>query len=362
VTGGSVEGLHRAGSLWWYARILRRHLRSILILSFGLAAVGAVSSLLRPREYTAVAKFRALSAGNSGQSTLGAIGAQLGLAALSQTSDAPEFYTDLVRSRTILKDLGSRTYTIPGSPPFTGDLYSFFKIKPDQPSARNVKLVNALQKTIKTSVARPTGIVTLEVNTTEPKLSEQMCVTLLALLNEFDIARRRDQARAERQFVEQRVGEERAALSADEDALTSFFTRNRQLLAGRPTGSPELIAEESRLHRRVQFRQELYLSLAQNLAKIELDEARNTPTLSVLERPEGFVQPRPRGTIRLATLLFLFGLIVGAAMAVMREYLTMVKGNGPQVLESTGEPVAGSRRRSRQPGRPDQPNVARSAE
>jgi uncharacterized protein involved in exopolysaccharide biosynthesis len=291
-------------------------LRPILILSFGLALVGGIFSLLRPREYTATARFRALSS-SGGQNTLGAIGAQLGIAALSQSEDAPEFYIDLLRSRTILKDLGSRIYTIPGPPPFSGDLYTFFKIEPDKTSARNIKLVETLQKKLTTSIERTTGIVTVEVNTTEPKLSEQMCVTLMSLLNQYDVNRRRDQARAEREFVEQRLSDERAALASEEDALTNFFTRNRQLIVGR-SAAPELNAEESRLQRRVQLRQELYLSLAQNLSRVELEESRNTPTLSLLERPEGFVERRPRGTLRLATLLFLLGLVVGGAVAVVR--------------------------------------------
>jgi len=362
MTAGSVDVLHRVGSLSWYGRILRRHVRSILLLAFGLAVIGGLLSLLRPREYMATAKFRALAPGGSGQGSLGALGAQLGLSSLSTQGDPPEFYIGLLRSRGMLRDLGSRIYTVPGSPPFKGDLYTFFKIKADQPSARNIKLVDALEKKIETSVERTTGVVTVQVHTTEPALSEQMSVTLLGLLDEYDINRRRDQARAERQFVEQRLTDERAALTADEDALTSFYTRNRQLIAGRPTGSAELNAEESRLERRVQFRQELYLSLAQNLSKIELEEARDTPTLTILERPDGFIEPRPRGTLRLATLLLLLGLVVGAGAAIVREYLTMVKGSGLQVFEPGSEPSAGPRRRTRQSARGDQPSVARSAE
>jgi uncharacterized protein involved in exopolysaccharide biosynthesis len=362
MTAGSVDTLQRVGSLWWYARILRRHRRSIFMLSFGLAIAGAVLSILRPREYTALARFRALAPTGGAQGALGALGAQLGISALSQSGDNPEFYIDLLRSRGMLRDLGSRIYHISGPPPFTGDLYTFFEIPPDRTSARNIKLVETLQKKIKTSIERTTGIVTVEVNTTEPKLSEQISVTLLGLLNQYDINRRRDRAHAEREFVELRVGDERAALTSEEDALTGFYTRNRQLLAGRSVGSAELNAEESRLQRRVQYRQALYLSLAQDLSKIELEEARNTPTLLVLERPEGFVEPRPRGTLRLATLLFILGLIVGAGVAVVREYLAMVRAGGLQVFEPGGEPSAGPRRRPRQSGRAEQPNVARSAD
>jgi uncharacterized protein involved in exopolysaccharide biosynthesis len=331
------------------------------MVATGLAVAAGLLSLLRPREYTAVAKFRALSS-SGGQNALGVLGAQLGISGIGQTGDAPEFYIDLLRSRSVLRDLGSRIYKIPGPPPFTGDLFTFFKIPPDKTSARNIKLVETLQKKITTSVERTTGIVTVEINTTEPKLSEQMCVTLLSLLNEYDVNRRREQARAEREFVEQRLTDERSALASEEDALTSFFTRNRQLLTGRVGASPELNAEESRLQRRVQFRQELYLSLAQNLSRIELEESRNTPTLTVLERPEGFVDRRPRGTLRLAALLFILGLIVGAGVAVVREYLAMVRASGPQVLEASPDSVSGARRRSRHAGRPDQAAVAKSAE
>ena len=160
------------------------------------------------------------------------------------------------------------------------------------------------------------------IRTNNPELSESIAVNALALLNEYDIRRKRTQAKAEREFVEQMLRAERATLTADENALTSFYTRNRQLLRG-VGGSPVLAAEEARLQRRVQFSQQVYLALAQSLTRAELEESRNTPVIAVLQRPEGFVERRPKGTLRLMIVLAVIGAMLASAVVMFREYRSL---------------------------------------
>lgn len=116
-------------------------------------------------------------------------------------------------------------------------------------------------------------------------------------------------------------------MTTAENALTSFYTRNRQLLQG-VGSSPELAAEEARLQRQVQFTQQVYLALAQSLTRAELDESRNTPVIAVLERPEGFVERRPRGTLRLMIVLGVIGAMLASGVVMFREYRSLTNEAG----------------------------------
>lgn len=308
-----------SGSLLWYYALVKRNRRMILIAALVPALAGTIFSVLRPREYTAMVRFRPV-AGTSGQGgSLAQLGAQLGIALPSANADAPEFYMALLRSRNFLRELGTRQYRLAGSTRPTS-LFSFFEIDDTTTDAANLKLVRALGRVMSLSVERTTGIVTVQINTRRPELSEQLATGTLELLNAYDLRSRHAQAGAEREFVEERLTQERDRMTAEEGALAEFYDRNKQLLAGRAT-SAQLTAEESRLQRRVQFQQQLYLSLAQNLARAELEEARTTPTISVVDRAEGFIAPRPRGTLRLALVLALLGFLVGVLVALWREYM-----------------------------------------
>lgn len=320
MSAGVVE-MRRVGSAWWYTHMLRSNGRLILTCAVVGAALG-LGNMLRERQYVATARFRAVGSVNAQQSALSAIGAQFGFTGLAATTDAPELYVNILMSRDLLRELGSKQYTLNTPTPYQGDLYGFFEIEEGKSAAGNLKLVKALQDRIKPSVDRVTGIVTFQIRTNNPELSESIAVNALALLNEYDIRRKRTQAKAEREFVEQMLRAERATLTADENALTSFYTRNRQLLRG-VGGSPVLAAEEARLQRRVQFSQQVYLALAQSLTRAELEESRNTPVIAVLQRPEGFVERRPKGTLRLMIVLAVIGAMLASAVVMFREYRSL---------------------------------------
>jgi uncharacterized protein involved in exopolysaccharide biosynthesis len=313
-----------SGSLLWYYNLVKRHRRLILVATLVPAVLGGILSFLRPREYTAMVRFRPVAGTSGGQGSIAQLGAQLGIALPTANADAPEFYMALLRSRDFLRELGTKRYRLAGSAQPT-TLYPFFKINDTTSDAAHLKLVRALGRVTSLSVERTTGIVTVQINTRRPELSEQLATATLELLNAYDLRSRHEHAGAEREFVEQRLTQERDRMSSEEAALASFYDRNKQLLAGRAT-SAQLTAEESRLQRRVQFQQQLYLSLAQNLARAELEEARTTPTISIIDRAEGFIAPKPRGTVRLALVLALLGFLVGVVLALWREYVQAANG------------------------------------
>src|SRR5207247_11431524 len=150
-----------------------------------------------------------------------------------------------------------------------------------------------------------------------PYLAAQVNQRLLDLLNEFNLRSRQTRAGQERQFVEQRLEEVRGDLRKAEDRLADFMRRNRQYAS-----SPELSFQHDRLSREVSIQQQLFVSLAQSYEQAKIEEVRNTPVISVVERPEVPARPDPRFLGVKAILALLVGGLLGLLGAMAREFVS----------------------------------------
>jgi uncharacterized protein involved in exopolysaccharide biosynthesis len=165
---------------------------------------------------------------------------------------------------------------------------------------------------------RTTSVVRFDVVSSSNELSSQIASALLDLVNDFNLRRRQSQARAEREFVERSAVRAKLSLDSLEELNVAFHRQNRDI-----AGSPALQAEQARLLRQLTLRQQVYLTLSQNLELARIDEVRSTPVVTVLERPQYWPEPVARGTVRKAivgtlagtffTVLLIFGLEFVAA-------------------------------------------------
>jgi uncharacterized protein involved in exopolysaccharide biosynthesis len=138
----------------------------------------------------------------------------------------------------------------------------------------------------------------------------------LDLLNDYNLQRRQSQARAEREFVGQRLEEARDALRAAEESVSSFLQRNRDY-----TNSPVLTAAFGRLERELQLRQELYLSLNESFQSARIEEVRNTPVVTMIERPESLVEPTRRRLVQKTLTALLIGAVVAVGIAFLGDFV-----------------------------------------
>src|SRR5205807_248265 len=104
--------------------------------------------------------------------------------------------------------------------------------------------------------------------------------TLIGTANRYAIKNLRGRARARRTFAEQQADDARHNLEAAEDSLKTFYVRNRRI-----QDSPQLQFEETRLRRRVDVRQEVFLTLTREYEQARIDEVRDTPVLAVVDPP-----------------------------------------------------------------------------
>jgi uncharacterized protein involved in exopolysaccharide biosynthesis len=245
------------------------------------AVIGVVLALLIPPRYPASASFVTESDNmrlpiNAG---LAGLASQLGVA--GSKGDSPQFYADMLRNRTILLPLLERRYP----PSVTGrsdsaSLATLLGIKEaTTPLGRDAAL-RVLDRRMTVNVNPRTNVVNFVVEARTPQLAVALTNDVLSALNAFNLRLRQSRAAAQRRFIEDRVEQAAQELRAAEDELRRFLTSNRLY-----AGSPSLQFEEARLRRSVDLRQTLYTGLRQQLDQATVDEARNTPSLTVVTEP-----------------------------------------------------------------------------
>lgn len=295
--------------------ILVRHFRLIVWMAFGSGVVVGGILLLMPREYSAGASFVPQDA-TAVPGGLTQLAAQFGIGTPRGQTTSPQFYADLLQSRQILRDVIAGPYDVTGATAFKGTLFDYFKIPPMDGDRATMLALKKMASIMSVSVNRVTGVVTFEVQTRNPDLSREMARRLVALVSEFNLKRRQSQAGQERQFVEARLAQAKDELRAAEAELEQFYTQNRSFRE-----SPTLSAQEARLQRVVSLRQQVFTSLSQSYESARIEEVRNTPVITVIAPPEGFVDRMPRGTILKTAAAVVAGGILGLGLAMTLEFL-----------------------------------------
>lgn len=299
----------------WMLAVLVRDRR--VILSFAtvglIAALGA--ALLRPSMYTATFSFIPQSGSDQGRSGLASIAGQFGIAlgGLGGQSQPPQLYADLIKTREVLANIARDTVLDPQN--HAVPLSEFLHVKGSGSSLVQEKTIRVLRNEVVAAgvVTKATGVVAVSATTRSPAISLRIAQELLDGLNQFNLATRKSQATEERRFTEGRLQAARTSLRSAEDALQSFLQGNRQL-----GSSPQLGFQRQRLEREVALQQQVVTGLAQQYEDARIREVRDTPVITLIERPTLPVIPDPSGRA-LTVILGTVGMaVLGCVYSLVR--------------------------------------------
>jgi uncharacterized protein involved in exopolysaccharide biosynthesis len=302
--------------------VLLRHRFLILFLTLAFGFYQGFKSIRSAKRWTAEAQF--MPKGARGQSQLGGIAAQLGIAlGGGDASQSPQLYSDLLETKALLWPIAEKPYRVrTDSGEVTGDLIRVFNVKDRRPEVRKARVVGALKGAIHTTLSPRTGVITLTVSTGRPELSLQIAQNLLEQINIYNLTRRQEQAAAERAFVERQVGEKRAELRAAEQELEGFLERNKVWRS-----SPQLTIEYGRLQRAVDMRNQIYTNLLQAYETAKIEEVRDLPVITVIEAPEMPLDPDRRGGLRKTLIGMLVGFVLGCLIAFLMDRMARNKAS-----------------------------------
>ncbi len=303
------------------------HPALVLGLPFGAAILTAAVVLVTPPTYASSASFvpenpsqSRLPAGLSG------IASQFGISIGDEPSRSPNFYADLLRSRELLGATLAAKVPDPQRRTDSITVYNLYKVKGRTAELRLDEGVRALRNQITVAVDARTDVVHLDVASRYPTAARDVARLLLQHLSAFNLDTRQSIARNRRQFIEGRVAAAEHDLATAEDALRSFYERNRQWQS-----SPQLRFEEQRLTRQVSVQQELYLTLRREYEAARIEEVNNTPVLTVIDEPQvPGRRIRPRRTLTVLAVTLILGLLACVLAIAIERHRALLGSGDPE--------------------------------
>jgi uncharacterized protein involved in exopolysaccharide biosynthesis len=310
-SAGGASGPDDEISLWEVLAVLLRRSRLIVGSILMVAFVAGLLALLRHRTWTTAAAFS--PQGTGGSSQLASLASQFGVNVGGTDQEAnPAFYEELLRSREILIRVARQGY--PGEEGIA-PLTDLLEIEADTEDLRLDRATRWLRESaMSVSVNWDNGIVTVEVTTRWPEVSEGIARNLLSEVSRFNLETRQSQAGAERDFIEGRLAAAEAELRRSEDALQDFLRNNRVI-----GEFSEAKLEFDRLTREVGNRQAVYGTLVQSYEQARIQEVRDTPVITVLQSPYLPPKPDPRGLVLSVALGMILGGMLGVILAFGAE-------------------------------------------
>lgn len=307
------------------------------VLVIGIPAAFALAvfvlMLMQPRNYRSEAAFVPQQTQRLPTAMAG-LAAQFGIPLQGDRLDqSPAFYADLLLSREILQNVVWKEYDAAlhgGERPLT--LIELYELEDEQAPVRVQKAVARLRSSIRPGRDQETGVVTFSVPARTPALAEAIAQEIIGQINQFNLRRRQSVAEAEREFVADRLEAASAELAAAESNLQRFDERNLRI-----DNSPELRLERDRLQRMVGMRQEVVTMLMQSHEQARIDEVRNTPAITVIERPSLPFRPDARGTVKRTIATFIIFAFLGTMIASGRELLARLRAGQGRAHEEFRE-------------------------
>lgn len=303
-------------SLFATATMLVKRRRFVVRGAFLGMVLTVAWALIIPTTYVSSASFipQGADVAKSGLANLaGQFGVSLPAGPGGAQSFSPDFYARLLKSRELLGVIAAETLFVPELDSARVPMLKLLDIKDGDPQLVREKAILKLNRMVSTSVSKFTGVVDVSVTSQWPSVSAEIVNSLVDGVNTFNLRTRQGQAAAERKFIETRLGTAKADLRAAEDALERHLVSNRQAL-----GSPELNFQRERLNRDLLLKQQVFTALTQAYEESRIREVRDTPVITLFEKPTVPSMPRSQGRVRLVG----FGVAVGAGLGVLFAFFS----------------------------------------
>jgi uncharacterized protein involved in exopolysaccharide biosynthesis len=298
-----------------FAAFIARHVKLIGVLAASLFVITVLALSVSDDRFASSESFVPQS--SSQTSALAGVAAQFGVVAGgSDATQSPAFYADLLKSREVLTTVLRNRFEYTGMNGNVSDsLINLIGVTAQTEPLRTTKALEKLSNMVQVNLKARTGVVSFDVRMPNAVLAQQVAQRFLDEVSRFNQEQRQSRAGAERRFTDGRVVELQRELRDAEDRLQAFLQRNRDY-----RNSPELSAERDRIIREIDLRQTVFGTVAQSNEKARIDEARDTPVITVVEAPN--LPGRPDGRGRL--VWGLFALFAGAAAAIVIAYTAEV--------------------------------------
>ncbi len=277
--------------------------RKFIAIVVGMATiVSIIISLLLPPYYKSTATILP----ETQSSKLSSLGGLSDLAALAGVNVGSEgslikLYPTIVKSEAVLKDVIYARYKT-DQVADSVNLIQYWQVEEKKPGGAYEEALKALREGLDVAMDLKTSVLTLSLESKEPRLSADIVNNVVDGLDKFILTKRTTSASEQRKFIEGRLVEVKEDLTKSEDALKNFRERNVQVRAA------QLQLDQGRLERDVQINNTLFIELKKQYELAKIEEVKNMPVINILDlaRPPAFKDRPKRSVIVIVTFLLAF--------------------------------------------------------
>lgn len=310
----------------WTAGVIERK-RIIGAVTLAAVVLAAAAAVILPPTYRVTVSFAANSsspsklAGGLSASSITGIAGQLGLGSMTEPSESPIFYIELLQSRELLTRLLLSRFPDPRTvaPHDSARLVDIMKLRSDDPQRRLELGVKALRKSMRAEADLKSNLINVTFDERWPELSAREANATLALVNSFNIEQRASRARSKRIYLQGRLTEAKAGLAEAQGRYRDFLSSNRQWRQ-----SPTLSSDEATLRQETEVASDLYLTLEKQYETARLDEFNDAALITVVDSAVTPQRPEwPRYSVLLPAALMggaILGLIIAGVAAVYDDW------------------------------------------
>lgn len=301
----------------WVAGVLNRW-RTIAATTLAVLVLSVAAALLLPPVYRVTVSFAPnpsstskLASAAGGLSALSGLSGQLGLGSMSEPTESPAFYAELLSSRELLTRLLSTKFPDPrAAGGQTARLVDIIKLNSSDPRRRMELGVKSLERSLRVESDPRTNLVKLTVDARYPELAAQEANATLALVNGFNLEQRTSRAREKRRYLEGRMRDAKNDLAVAQGRYRDFLASNRMWQT-----SPTLASRQENLQRDQDVALDLYMTLDKQYEAARLDEFNDASLVTIVDSAVAPVKPAwPRYSLLLPGAVLL-GIFLGAAVA-----------------------------------------------
>ena len=288
----------------WVA-IVPPSLRRPLLHGLMVFLAAVIYSITLPNHFISVARILPLEgrSGSAGGGLASAAAAAIGISLPGQDS-ADATYIDILNSHWLRTELLDKKYTFNSRTWLWGKAKAYDLTLRDYRKAKTTDHgLRLLGEMLRVNRDMKTKLITVEAETTSPKLSQELANATVDLLNIFVVEKSKTRGAAKARFAEQRLMEARAAKANAENAYFSFLGVNRNYLS---SIDPSVRLDGLRLEEGLKLRQQIVATLAISYEQALMEEKNDSPILNILDQgnlPEEKSGPRRATNILLLTIL-----------------------------------------------------------
>ena len=293
--------------------VLKRRWMIVFGVLFCVILTGIVSKIMTP-VFTASAKFLP-SKNPEMTSRMGTLIGTSGRIEGFQDNVTSEYYTELLKSSPFLERIANKKFFSKKLGEEVA-LISYYEIEADNETEKLVIAIETIGDNLKLSTARTTKVVSLSYSSGEPELSAAIVNAFLEELIKYNQDIRDTKAKQNREFIEERLEENRKLLKKAEAELADFTAKNKKIV------TPDLEIELDRLKRNIKVQEEVYMMLKKQLELAKIEEQEKKPVIEILEKASAPLyksSPKAKRNVILAGFVSLF---LFSGLAFVLEYIS----------------------------------------